>query len=75
MSEGEGYYMDGAEGDFADIADRNAEQRYEWLHNVEFETQWPIGAPLVPARDSLELPPCHGDGGVQLAAPPPITSV
>ena len=37
----------------ADISDPNAPRHYLWRHYVEYETMWPIGAPLFLARDDL----------------------
>ena len=37
----------------ADITDPNAERHYLWRHYVEYETMWPVGAPLFLARDDL----------------------
>ena len=36
-----------------DITDPNAARHYLWRHYVEYETMWPIGAPLFLARDDL----------------------
>ncbi|MCC6446817.1 MAG: hypothetical protein IT210_25620 [Armatimonadetes bacterium] len=60
MPQGEGPYF-AAHKDYADIADINwadisdpaAERHHMWRHYVEYETMWPIGAPLFLARDDL----------------------
>jgi hypothetical protein len=59
MPQGEGYYFSGAAGadnadvNFAAVSDPNAPRHYLWRHYVEYETMWPVGAPLFLARDDL----------------------
>ncbi|MBN2021724.1 MAG: hypothetical protein JW809_02935 [Pirellulales bacterium] len=59
MSRGEGFYFsraaksDNADRNLADVADPAAPRHYMWRHYVEYETMWPVGAPLFLARDDL----------------------
>jgi hypothetical protein len=59
MPKGEGAYFDlnlypnTANVNLADINDPKAERHHLWRHYVEYETMWPIGAPLFLARDDL----------------------
>jgi hypothetical protein len=59
MPKGEGAYFDlnlypnTANVNLADINNPQAERHYLWRHYVEYETMWPIGAPLFLARDDL----------------------
>ncbi len=38
---------------YADVSDPNTPRHYLWRHYVEYETMWPVGAPLFLARDDL----------------------
>jgi hypothetical protein len=42
-----------ADVNFAAVSQPDAERHYLWRHYVEYETMWPIGAPLFLARDDL----------------------
>jgi hypothetical protein len=57
MPRGEGYYFslaaNTADMNLADINDLRAERHYLWRHYVEYETMWPVCAPLFLARDDL----------------------
>jgi hypothetical protein len=57
MPKGEGAYFalvaNTADVNLTDVSDPNAERHYLWRHYVEYETMWPIGAPLFLARDDL----------------------
>jgi hypothetical protein len=61
MPKGEGWYFpadrsskaDNADVNFAEISDPNTERHYLWRHYVEYETMWPVGAPLFLARDDI----------------------
>jgi len=57
MPKGEGAYFslaaNTADMNLADISDPNAPRHYLWRHYVEYETMWPVGAPLFLARDDL----------------------
>jgi hypothetical protein len=46
-------YQDTANVNLADINDPKAERHYLWRHYVEYETMWPVCAPLFLARDDL----------------------
>jgi len=57
---GEGAYFDahlrnadGADRNWADVSDPQAERHFLWRHYVEYETMWPVGGPLFLARDDL----------------------
>lgn len=60
MPKGDGPYFnapsqnpDTADRNFADISDPAADRHFLLRHWVEYETMWPIGAPLFLARDDL----------------------
>jgi hypothetical protein len=57
MPKGEGAYFspaaDTADMNLADVSDPKAERHHLWRHYVEYETMWPVGAPLFLARDDL----------------------
>jgi hypothetical protein len=59
MPKGEGAYFNlnanagTADSNFADISDPQAKRHYLWRHYVEYETMWPVCAPLFLARDDL----------------------
>ncbi|MFZ1932584.1 MAG: hypothetical protein WCB27_09575 [Thermoguttaceae bacterium] len=57
MPRGEGYYLslaaNTADMNLADSNDPRAERHYLWRHYVEYETMWPVCAPLFLARDDL----------------------
>jgi len=59
LPRGEGFYFtraaksDNADVNLADVSDPAAPRHYLWRHYVEYETMWPIGAPLFLARDDL----------------------
>lgn len=46
-------YPDIADANWADVSDQSAERHFLWRHYVEYETMWPIGAHIFPARDDL----------------------
>ena len=55
MPQGEGAYYsttaaDNADVNFQPISDPQAARHYLWRHYVEYETMWPVGAPLFLAR-------------------------
>jgi hypothetical protein len=57
MPKGEGAYFslvpDTADVNFSDVSDAKSPRHYLWRHYIEYETMWPIGAPLFLARDDL----------------------
>jgi hypothetical protein len=58
MPKGQGAYFSTATATNADVnfnavSDPSAERHYLWRHFVEYETMWPVGAPLFLARDDL----------------------
>ncbi|MCC6126932.1 MAG: hypothetical protein IT426_18360 [Pirellulales bacterium] len=59
LPRGEGYYYAGAaksdnsDRNLVDVSDPAAPRHYLWRHYVEYETMWPVGAPLFLARDDL----------------------
>jgi len=59
LPRGEGYYYAGAakadnsDVNMVDVSDPAAPRHYLWRHYVEYETMWPVGAPLFLARDDL----------------------
>ncbi len=59
LPRGEGHYFakaaksDNADVNLTDVSDPAASRHYLWRHYVEYETMWPVGAPLFLARDDL----------------------
>ncbi|HBO45222.1 MAG TPA: hypothetical protein DD670_15100 [Planctomycetaceae bacterium] len=59
LPRGEGYYFtgtaksDNSDRNLVDVSDPAAPRHYLWRHYVEYETMWPVGAPLFLARDDL----------------------